>query len=398
MITSADYLIEVRDNNFNRVGQLKDADKGQLLLVPRETAVGSWELKLPSFELNEQGEKVEHALCAALRQPGAGIIATGPGGVVLSGPMVEATLEINEDDPQGSWNFVGVSDMHILLDALAWGDPSTYNLAAQTTANDTRTGVAETLIYGYISRNIGPGAVTQRKNTRITLATDQGRGTSQQKSPRFRNLLELVQEIASGTNLLVDIVQIGSNLQVQVTERLDLSAVIRMDAENGQLSTVKYTYSAPGATHAIVAGQGEGTARTIIMRSTAASLAASTAFGRRIERFVDQRQTDSITELEGAGDDALAGDGAIITSFEVNPNQNLNLVYGVNWAVGAKVTVVVQGQEVPAVVTEAPISISSDGVFIGGVIGNPTGFSWESAVDARVQDLETRLAQLEAKL
>lgn len=392
-----DFTIEVRDVNLNRIGQLKQEDIN-LLVVPRETAVGSWEVTLPSRERDNTGMLVEHKLCKALRTPGAGLIVTGPGGVILSGPTVEATIDTNTEDSEGTWTIVGVSDMHILMDALAWGDPSTYDLAAQTTANDTQSAAAETLVYSYISRNIGPAAVTQRKNARLTLATNLGRGTTQQKSPRFRNLLELVQEIVAGTNLTVDIVQAGSNLQVRVNERVDMSSDIRMDVENGQLSSVKYTYAAPGATHAIVAGQGEGTARTMIMHTTAASIAASTTYNRRIERFIDQRQTNSLTELQGAGDDALSGDGSTVTSIEINPNENLNLIYGVNWVVGAKVTVVVDGIESAAVVTEAPIAISADGVFVGGVVGNPTAFNWEASVDAKMEDLQARLSQLESKL
>lgn len=390
-----DFIVEVRNSSLARVGQLKQTDLNSLIFVPRDTAVGSWELKLPAYELNAAGVRVEHELCKALRQPGAGLIITGPGGVALSGPAVESSVSTDASDPDGIWSFTGVSDMHILMDALAWGDPTTYDLAAQTTANDVRVGATETLVYGYISRNIGPLAVTQRKNTRLTLATDQGRGVTQQKSPRFRNLLELVQEIVAGTSYIVDIVQVGANLEVRVTERADLSGKIRMDIANDQLSSVNYTYSAPGATHAIVAGQGEGTKRTMIMRSTADSEAASTAWVRRIERFIDQRQTSVLSELQGAGDDSLAGDGKTITAFEVTPNPNLNLVYGVDWTVGAKVTVVIQGQETTAIVSEVPISITSDGVLVGAVVGNPSGFTWEATVDAKNVDLDTRVSQLE---
>lgn len=391
-----DFIVEVRNSSLVKVGQLKHTDMDDLLVVPRASAVGSWKLKLPAYELNEAGQRVEHALCAALRQPGAGIVVTGPGGVVLSGPMVEANIDTSADDPDGEWSFVGVSDMHVLMDALAWGDPTTYDVTAQKTANDTLSGAAETLVYQYVSRNIGPNAVSQRKNTRLTLATDQGRGAIQQKSPRFQNLLELIQEIIAGTDLLIDVVQVGANLQMQVTSRVDLSGNVRMDVANDQLSSLKYTFSAPGATHVIVAGQGEGVERTMLIRSTTDSEAAGNAFGRRIERFLDQRQTDSNTELQGAGDDSLASDGKVITAFEVTPNQNLNLTYGVDWVVGAKVTVVIQGQETVATVSEAPISITGDGVYVGAVVGEPSGFSWEASVDAKSADLESRLARIEA--
>lgn len=390
-----DFIIEVRNSSLARLGQLKASDLSDAVIVPRATDVGSWSLSLPAYEVTSTGSKIEHALCKALRQPGAGIIVTGPGGVALSGPMQDATSETTTEEPDGIWHFTGISDMHVLADALAWGDPSTYDLTAQQTANDTISGATETLIYSYISRNIGPAAVTERKNTRITLATDIGRGLVQQKSPRFQNLLELVKELVAGTTLNVDVVQIGSTLEVRVTERSDLSGKIRLDIANDQLTSVNFTMSAPGATHAIVAGQGEGVTRKMLLRTTSDSLISSAAFGRRIERFIDQRQTDVIAELEGAGDDALAVNGKTQTAFEITPNSDLNLIYGVDWTVGAKITVVIQGQETTAYVAEAPISISSDGVFVGAVVGDPSGFSWEAAVNLKQTDLESRIAHIE---
>jgi hypothetical protein len=390
------FTVEVRDANLVRVGQFTAKDLTDFLVVPRANQVGSWSIKLPANVISDAGVESPHVLCSELRVPGAGIIVTGPGGVILSGPMVSPTYDASTSDPGGTWTIEGVSDLILLADALAWGDPSTYSLTNQNTSNDVQTDVAETLIHSYVSRNIGSDAVTERANARLVSATDQGRGPLLQKSPRFQNLLELVQEIVTGTDLLVDVVQVDSQLELRVTESADLSLAVRMDIENDQLSSSQYHYTAPGVTDVLVAGMGDGVARTIINRSNATAQAASAAWGRRIERFVDQRQTDVLAELEQAGDELLATEGDTVKAFQVVPNSNLGLVYGINWSVGAKVTIVIQGVESVAVTSEAPISITKEGVFVGATIGNSvSAFDWESIIETKQSTLDARVSSLE---
>jgi microcystin-dependent protein len=389
-----EWTVEVRNASLARVGQLSEFDLTDFVCVPRVNTLGSWSIKLPDTVLNASGVRVPHALGAVLRTQGSGLIVTGPNGVVLTGPMTFASQESTSDAPDGVWTVEGVSDAVILARPTAFPEPSNSDPATQSVSNDVRSGLGEALMRSYVSANIGPTASTARKLPDLTLSADGGRGVSLAKSPRFQNLLELTQEIALGSGLLFDVVQVGAGRQFQVTAPQDVSASVRWDIANNQLSRSKYGYSAPGVTRVFVAGQGEGIDRTIVEVTTPASLLSEAIWGR-IERFVDQRNTDDVTELTQAGLELLAAEGTTVTSLEVVPSSDLADGFGSTWFLGSWVTIVVNETEVRAQIVEVPISITTAGVLVGAVVGDATGFDWESVLSARQQKTESRVSALE---
>jgi microcystin-dependent protein len=258
-----------------------------------------------------------------------------------------------------------------------------------------RSGLGEALMRAYISSNIGPTASTARKISDLSLSADGGLGVTLSKSPRFQNLLELTQEIALGSDLLFDVVQVADGREFRVSAPQDVSSLVRWDIANNQLSKSKYGYSAPGVTRVFVAGQGEGSERTIVEVTTPASLLSEAIWGR-IERFVDQRNTDDISELTQAGLEVLATEGTTVTSLEVVPSSAMADGFGVDWFLGSWVTVVVNDQQIRAQVVEVPISItSSDGVLVGAVVGDATGFDWQAILAAKQSKTEKRVSALE---
>jgi hypothetical protein len=205
----------------------------------------------------------------------------------------------------------------------------------------------------------------------------------------------LTQEIALGSDLLFDVVQVADGREFRVSAPQDVSSLVRWDIANNQLSKSKYGYSAPGVTRVFVAGQGEGSERTIVEVTTAASLLSEAIWGR-IERFVDQRNTDDVDELTQAGLEVLATEGTTVTSLEVVPSSAMADGFGVDWFLGSWVTVVVNDQQIRAQVVEVPISItSSDGVLVGAVVGDATGFDWQAILAAKQSKTEKRVSALE---
>jgi microcystin-dependent protein len=388
------WTVEVRDSSLARVGQLSEDDLGEgMFVVPRMNTLGSWSIKLPNTVLDASGVRVSHALCAVLRTQGSGVIVTGPNGYKFTGDMLYANYEATSVDPDGQWKIEGVSDLVVMAGALAFPQPSNSDPSTQSVSNDVRTGLGEALMRAFVSKNIGPTASVARQ-TDLTLAPDGGLGMSLSKSPRFQNLLELTQEIALGSDLLFDVVQVGLSREFRVTAPQDVSAEVRWDIANNQLTSSKYGYSAPGVTRVFVAGQGEGIERTIVEVTTPASLLSEAIWGRK-ERFIDQRNTNDVTELTQAGLEVLAKEGSTITSLEVVPSTDMAEGFGDKWLLGSWVTIVVNDQEVKAQVAETPISISSDGVLVGAVIGDPTGFDWESVLAAKQTKTESRVSALE---
>lgn len=387
-----DLTLEVRDRTLARVGQIT-APFLNLKAVPRWCSVGEWTLTLPG----------DHGMVPHLLEDGSGIILLGPDGtdtgVILSGPTVRPERERNAQNPDGTYTFVGVSDEVHLLDALAYPDPARSNPAAQTKANDVRSGATEELLRAYVSANIGGTAPAGRRRGVLSKfvvgGASLGRGITAVKSPRFQNLLELLREIVLlDTSIGFRAVQVGDQIEFQVLDARDRRGVVRFDIENGTLTSEKAQRSGPTVTKAITAGQGEGTGRTIVSRTTPESVAAESSWGRVREVFIDQRNTNDLTELQQAGDEALA-EGVGGTAVKVIPADDSTMQFGVDWRPGDLVTIVVNGVEATTAVTEAALLANSDGVRAGAALGDVTAFEAGDTLGAKVDALDSRVSRIE---
>lgn len=384
-----ELTIEVRDENLNRVGQILPVDLVGFKAVLRFNNVGSWEIDLP----------VGHPMGELLRLPGYGIVVTGPDGVMLSGPTTSAENTKERGNPEGSWIITGADDSIILGERLAYPTPSTADVTAQTSPYDTVTNAkTSTAMYGYVTRNLIPGtAPTERAIANLTTAADTLLGTTVTKSARFNVLGELLTELAVVDGLGFDIKQQGYTLEFSVYQPVDRSLEIRMDIANNTLSKTSYGYASPGVTKAIVAGQGQAEDRTFVEVTTAQATSAQALWARRIENFIDQRNTDVAEELTQAGLERLAEAGNTITSVDVVPSSDTTMRPFVDWNLGDRVGVVIGGQEVAAVVTQIAITIESDGVRIGATVGEPTGVDYESLMAKRQQTTTRKVNALERK-
>ena len=382
----SDLTIEVRDATLTRVGQFQPKDLVGFTLVSRFNAVGSWSMKLP----------YGHVLGEQLRQPGAGIVVTGPtGSVIFSGPTTSAVNDQTKEDPDGIWTIGGVDDSIYLIERLAYPTPTTDDVTAQTSAYDTRSGVAETVVKGFVNANIGPGATTARQVRSLTIQTDLARGATVSASARFDVLQDLINPLAQTGGIGYDIVQVGNALQFQVYTPVDRSTSIRMDIANGKLMKSEYSYFSPKVTRTIVAGQGEAEARTFTEVSNYTSLAAESAWVRRIELYKDDRSSDTLAKLQQTGAEALVDVGKTIVNMSVQPSDDTNMRYGIDWGLGDKVTVVMGDIEASAVVTEVGIGIAADGVRIQATLGTPTYTDTESRLIAKQSSQDLRIANLE---
>ena len=384
-----ELTIEVRDANLNRVGQILPVDLVGFKAVLRFNNVGTWEIDLP----------VGHAVGEQLRLPGYGIIVTGPNGVILSGPTTSAENTKERGNPEGTWIITGSDDSIILGERLAYPTPSTADVTLQTSAYDSVYNVkTSTAMYGYVRRNLVSGtAPAARVVPGLTLAADTSLGTTVTKSARFNVLGELLTELAVVDGLGFDIKQQGTSLVFSVYQPVDRSLSIRMDVANNTLSKTSYGYAAPGVTRAIVAGQGQAEDRTFVEVTTSGSTSAQALWARRIENFIDQRNTNVAAELTQAGLERLAEAGNTITSVDVVPSSDTTMRPFVDWNLGDRVGVVIGGQEVASVVTQIALTIESDGVRIGATVGEPTGVDYESLMAGRQQSTARAINALERK-
>ena len=379
-----DLIIEVRDANYNRVGQLLAKDITDLTIVAKFNDVGSWKISLPA----------DHPLVDALRTPGSGIVVNGPTGVIISGPAVTAKKISNYESPEGVWEIEGKDDSIILSEHLAYPTPAN-DADNQTIAYDTRIDNAETLMKEYVNYNIGPLGSTARKIANLTIETDTGLGSVLTVSARMNKLNELIKSIASIDKLGYTIEQIDDELVFKVYQPVDRSGEIRMDIENNQLSSTEYLYKQPEATRVIVGGKGTAEQRTFLEVSTTESVDAETEWSRRIEVFHDARSAQTEDELLQAGLEQLIDKGKTIKSLSVTPNDYTTMQYGKDWGLGDIVSVTVGDEEIIQIVTEVGIIVNNNGIGVKATVGEPIKTDVEAALiylqgrnDERLDNLE----------
>lgn len=382
-----DLVVEVRDSNLDRVGQITERNLVGLEVVARFNAVGAWRITLPA----------DDPMADALRAPGAGLIVTGESGVLLSGPTVSARSVKTAVNPTGVWEISGVDDTAVLGNRIAYPSPESDDLALQSDY-DVRTGVAETVMKQYVAANLGVDAPVSRRVPGFTVQDDLGRGVSVTGRARFQPLGELLTQLAVTSGLGFDVAQFGAGLQFKVFEPVDRSLSVRMDIDNNRLTKSEYAYTAPQATRVIVAGQGQGAERTLLEVVSEASEDAETIWSKRIEVFKDSRNTNDVVELEQAGSEILADKGYTVESVSVTPTDDDVMNYPADWGLGDKVSVVVGDVTVSQIVTEVAIVVTAEGVKVGATVGDPATASQddvESQVIVKQSDQESRISNLE---
>lgn len=386
-----DLTVEVRDRNLQRLGVITPRFL-RFKATLRHNDVDTWSLQLPGT----------HPMAGPLRTEGSGIIVTqrladGSVRTVLSGPVDKPKRKRNAEAPDGWVEIQGVSDDQLLLDALAWGDPA-HELDAQAQANDVRSAEAETLMHAYVSANIGPAALSSRRvgtlREFITMGTDGARGGVQSRSPRFQPLMELLQDLGTLSGLRFRLVQVGSSLVFETEPVTDARALVRLDVDNGTLESEETEASPPSVTRVIVAGQGEGATRTLVERTSSEATAAETSWGRVVERWVDQRNTNDLSELQQAGDEQLAK-GLGVYAIRASAADAQLMRYGQEWREGDWVSVVIDRAEYGVQVMAAALVVGADAVKVGAAIGDVATLDEQAALESRVAAQDQRLNALE---
>ncbi|MEU6056989.1 siphovirus ReqiPepy6 Gp37-like family protein [Streptomyces sp. NPDC047097] len=380
----SDMTVEVRDKTLARIGLVRPEE---LVFEMHDSFnnVGAWKLTLAA----------EHPLTEHLRTPGSGLVVTGPSYTLMSGPTTKVEYAATPEDPGGSIIFEGVSDDILLRDMLAFPDPSNPNGAAQARAHDERSGPAESVMHAYVRANLGPAAPVGRRRTGLSMGVDHGRGPTVKKAARFPVLGNLLTEIAVLANLGFRVIQRGDRLVFETYAVVDRTDFIRLDVLNNTLSGQRATISAPGVTRAIVAGQGELTSRQLLQVDSPASTQAEADWGRRIEQWIDQRNTADWAQLRQSGDEAIAEGGFTAVDIQLVPMEDSAMRFGTDWGLGDRVAVVVDGQELTSHVTGMALKAGAGGFQVGAHLGDATGFSLNAALHRRLSNAEKRVSHLE---
>src|SRR5579885_1009136 len=223
--------------------------------------------------------------------------------------------------------------------------------------SDHQTGVAETVLKHYVNVNAGPAARPEFQTANLTIETDSGIGNTISADARNEVLLDKLKEVAiKGGDLGFRVVQVGTSLQFQVYQPPDVSSNAKFSEQLGNLADFAYSIDAPAANYIIGGGQGEGTARAFTEASDATSISD---WGRTIVAFYDDRgatdrakhQNDVAGQLDQSKEQ---------TTFQAQPIDTDALQWGVDYDLGSKVSVIVNGSAVTDLIREVEITVTPD--------------------------------------
>lgn len=160
-------------------------------------------------------------------------------------------------------------------------------------SHDAQNGiVAETSIKHYVDDHAGPSAPANRQIPNLVIATDQGRGTADTERARYHDLVAILERISlrSGMGYEVTFDPTVPEHVFDVVPGVDRSGSVFLDVDFDTVRQQKWLSSEMAQrTFAVVAGQGEGSARTIAETFLAGTEPAG--LDRR-ELFVDARDIE----------------------------------------------------------------------------------------------------------
>jgi hypothetical protein len=345
--------VYVRDAALHRVALLEDF--GQLDVTAQFNDVGAWQVQL------------HRGLPAArmLNEPGAGIEVVHDGVTVLSGPATGRKHE--RSNRANTLTVSGLDDMVWLRRRIAHMQPTSAGPPYNTQSHDVRTGRCSTVLRQYVDVNAGPGAIIPRRVPGLAIGADPLVGTTVTGRARLQVLLELLQELAlAGGQLGFRLRQVGAALQFEVYAPVDRSAAVKFSEDFGNLAGYSYESAAPDATYVYVGGGGEGTARTFLERE-----GADRARWGRIELFRDRRDTVDTVELGQTADEELTSKAEAV-SLTIAPVDTAGQRYGVDYGLGDRVTVVVDGVPVVERIRQVQLTYTPQGALqVRPQIGTP---------------------------
>lgn len=372
--------VTVRDVDELPIGQLSAFTEADF--IPRWNGVGTWRMKIPSVVPG-----------AELFGPGCGISVALPEGQTFSGQMTRMLKRKSSDDLGGTLEVAGVEDTAILGFRTVFPVPTQPATSQTAAATYNLSAPAETVARTIARKNIGPEAISGRKITNLAFTPDNALGPTTAISSRFDNLLELTQRILLPTNLGFSIKFEPGGYRYDVKEARDLSMDFKFSEAKGNLNGWEFNRYAPQITQAIVAGQGEGTARNIQIFNDPTS--PQTQWGFFIEQFVDRRDTNVMAEMQQAAWEAFEAMNQGF-SLTIEPLDTDNIKFGRDYLLGDKITVEVDGIEYIDTITEVKYEYRPETVRITPTIGNAELFR-KLDMYRVLQQLAVRMAGLERR-
>ena len=370
--THPDYYVRWRDKNLAPKGETAAFEK--LTLIPRFNNWASWILEIRAKHLNLAFLDWTYSLEVFRKSTS-----------FVAGPITSIDhLNYKKD----RYKISGVGYLVHLDDRLATPEPlgppyttDAYDIQASTDA--------ETQLKYYVDAHLGPSAKAARQ--KLTIATNQNRGTSIPGRARFYNLLGMCQSLAlQGGDLGFKVTINGTDLEFEVYEPEDLTDDVKLSRELGTLVGYRVISQAPTTNHVTGAGGGQGTARVFREGEDATS---QTKYDRRIESFRDRRDTLDTNEIDKSVQEEL-DKGADRVSVELFPAETEQAKAIDDYFIGDKITAEVDGVVYTTPVREMRIVVEANRETVVPVVGSPGRVASNAFSDlySKINSLQTQLS------
>ena len=210
---------------------------------------------------------------------------------------------------------------------------------------------------------------------------------------RFDNLADLTQELATQGDVYLSADTANGMPRLLVRAGVDKSASVRLSTAIGNVLSHSTTLSAPKGNVVLVAGGGEGTARTLRSEVDTVSLAE---WGLRIEGFRDARDTSDTATLDARADEWIT-ENATTAGLKVEAVDTVGMTYGTDYEMGDRVEVILDGASTVQPVTSVEIVADANGTKARPVVGSSDLGEDAPELYATVRDLRRRISQLERR-
>jgi hypothetical protein len=204
---------------------------------------------------------------------------------------------------------------------------------AARSAGATKSGAAETVAKAFVDEQIVNPTITDRRIAGVTVQADGGKGNSISIARAYRNLLEVIQEIARVGGGDFDVVGTGDaawEFRWYDSQRgADRRASVTFATGYGNMLAPELSIEPATANVVLVMGQGQAEERAWEWRPPTNAPTGQD----RIEVARDGRDTDSAATLRARGDATLA-ELAAVDRLRFEVLQTAGAQYGVDYRLG----------------------------------------------------------------
>jgi hypothetical protein len=341
---------------WNVVGELPAYTS--LSFEARYNDTGPWTMTVP-WNTDAQKVATEHVLTFDWRgaRPMTGVIGTYERAV--------------DDDGNPVLNLSGLDALAYVGYCLAWPQPA--NPIGSQVIWDPNAAPPIRTTAGAAVRKLVLDNVVTRRTLNLTVAIDQGLGSTVSVRPAFDNLLELVLRKANrgGVGVRVNMNAAGSegidstlgSLTFRTYAGTDRSIQVQFSDVDGSIASWTRTRNAPTASNVVVSGV-QGKYRRVGRNAA--------GWNPTREQFVQGPASYDDTELDQAADEAL-DQGEPQVNVQVVAAETPSQLAFTHFDVGDTATAVLGAQTLTDVISAIKVTVDENGPKVTPVFGDPDG-------------------------